>query len=78
MRRGLAPVAETGKSVMETPALWLRPLGAVAGLVVEVSGWEYIEDGSRQGRGLILLTPHLGCWEVAGQYISHRIPLTVM
>ena len=33
-------VAEAGKSVMEVPAVWLRPLERVAGLVVEVSGWE--------------------------------------
>src|ERR1700704_5287870 len=31
LRLRYAAVAETGKSVMETPALWLRPLGAVAG-----------------------------------------------
>src|SRR6267154_5476403 len=35
-----AAVAEAGKSVMEVPAVWLRPLGRVAGLVVEVNGWE--------------------------------------
>jgi Kdo2-lipid IVA lauroyltransferase/acyltransferase len=73
-----AAIAEGGKAVLEVPAIWLRPHRSVAALVVEVSGWEHIDAGAKLGRGLILLTPHLGCWEVAGQYISSRIPLTVM
>src|SRR6267154_1494226 len=35
-----AAVAEAGKSVMEVPAVWLRPFARVADLVVEGKGWE--------------------------------------
>lgn len=73
-----AAIAEGGKAVLELPAVWLQPLDAVARLVVAQSGWEHIDAGAKLGRGLILLTPHLGCWEIAGQYIASRIPLTVM
>jgi len=73
-----AVIAEIGKGVLELPAIWLRPHQAVADLVVEVSGWEYVEGGASRGKGVIMLTPHLGCWEVAGQYICRRIPITVM
>jgi KDO2-lipid IV(A) lauroyltransferase len=73
-----AAIAESGKAVMELPAIWLRPHDSAAGLVVEARGWEHVEAGLRRGKGLIMLTPHLGCWEVAAQYISRRIPLTVM
>jgi KDO2-lipid IV(A) lauroyltransferase len=71
-------VAEAGKSVMEVPAVWLRPLERVAGLVVEVSGWEHVDDGARRGKGVIVVTPHIGCWEVVGQYVASRMPITVM
>ena len=73
-----AAIVEGGKAVLELPAIWLRPHEAAAGLVVEARGWEHVDDGLRRGKGLIMLTPHLGCWEVAAQYISRRIPLTVM
>jgi KDO2-lipid IV(A) lauroyltransferase len=73
-----AVVAEMGKAVLETPAVWLRPLGGVAGLVVEVSGWNHIEEGMKRGRGVIIATPHIGCWEIVGQYVASRMPITVM
>lgn len=73
-----AAIAEGGKAALELPAIWLRPHRAVADLVTEVSGWEYVENGARLGRGLIMLTPHLGCWEVTAQYFSRRMPITVM
>ncbi|MGB7541345.1 MAG: lysophospholipid acyltransferase family protein [Burkholderiales bacterium] len=73
-----AAIAESGKGVLELPAIWLRPHQAVADLIVEVSGWEYVQGGATLGKGLIMLTPHLGCWEVAAQYFSRRMPITVM
>jgi Kdo2-lipid IVA lauroyltransferase/acyltransferase len=76
MRR--AAIAEGGKAVLELPAIWLRAHEAAAALVTQAQGWEHVEDAVRRGKGVILLTPHLGCWEVAAQYISLRVPLTVM
>ena len=76
LRRAVA--AEMGKAVLETPAVWLRPLEGVAGLVVGVSGWEYVDEGARRGRGVIIATPHIGCWEIVGQYVASRMPITVM
>jgi KDO2-lipid IV(A) lauroyltransferase len=73
-----AAVAEAGKSVMEVPAVWLRPLARVADLVVEVRGWEHMDDGAKRGKGVIVVTPHIGCWEICGQYIASRMPITVM
>ncbi len=71
-------VAETGKGLLELPAIWLRPQAALDRLVREVSGWEYVEDAKKSGKGIIILTPHLGCWEMVGQYVSRRMPLTAM
>jgi KDO2-lipid IV(A) lauroyltransferase len=73
-----AAIAEGGKAVLELPAVWLRDLNAVTQLVVDAEGWDRLEAALKLGRGLILLTPHLGCWEIAGQYIASRVPLTVM
>jgi len=73
-----AAALEAGKGVLETPALWLRPLTQVADLVLEARGWEYVEDGARRGNGVIIMTPHIGCWEIVGQYVASRMPITVM
>ena len=71
-------VTETGKTLVELPAIWLRPQRESADLVMAVEGWEHIQQAMEQKRGLVLLTPHLGCWEVSAQYFSLRYPLTVM
>lgn len=73
-----AAVAETGKSAMELPAIWMRSQEAAARLVVEVNGWALIERALAAGKGAILLTPHLGCWEVTAQYASRHFPITVL
>ena len=71
-------VAHTGMSAMELPAIWARRQDEVARLGVEVRGWELIEDALASGKGAILLTPHLGCWEITAQYASRRHPITVL
>lgn len=73
-----AAAIESGKGVLESPALWLRPLARVADLVVEIKGWERVEAAARRGKGVIIMTPHIGCWEVVGQYVASRMPITVM
>jgi KDO2-lipid IV(A) lauroyltransferase len=67
-------VAEAGKSLLELPAIWLRPHASVAGWVAQVSGWELVEAALARRRGIIFLTPHLGCFEITAQYYAWRAP----
>ncbi len=46
LRLRRAAVAEAGKGVLEALAVWLRPLRQVADLVVEVNGWEHVDDAA--------------------------------
>jgi KDO2-lipid IV(A) lauroyltransferase len=70
-------VAEAGKLVAELPRLWL---GAPA--PVRWDGAEHIEAASAAGRGLLFLTPHLGCFEITAQAYAARFgarrPMTVL
>ena len=70
---------ETGKLLLELGPLWLwrgeRALGLVRG---SVAGEEALADAVREKRGAILLTPHLGSWEMVGLYYSSRHPLTIL
>jgi len=70
-----AIAAETGRSVLELPKVWLRPLEEVAGRIVRVSGWDLVEGAWAQEEGIIFLTPHLGCFEITAQYYAHQSSL---
>jgi Kdo2-lipid IVA lauroyltransferase/acyltransferase len=71
-------IASAGCLITELPALWLRPHAQVASLVREVNGLELVKDAQAQGRGIVFLTPHHGCFEISAQYGSLLFPMTVM
>ena len=71
-------IANAGRSALELPRIWLRPLADAVAHVVKVSGWELVEAATRAARGIVYLTPHLGCFEVTAQYLSTHAPITVL
>jgi Kdo2-lipid IVA lauroyltransferase/acyltransferase len=71
-------VTEHGKGLMELPALWLRSSREIAALVRQVNGIEVVEAAEQVGRGIVYLTPHLGSFEVAAQWLALRAPMTVL
>lgn len=73
-----AAIAEAGKLLAELPAVWLRPRNRVADLVKEIRGLDLVEAARAQGRGIVFLTPHLGCFEVTAQVAAERFPITVL
>ena len=73
-----AAIAHAGKQFIELAKIWLRPLEDAVSQVVAVSGWELVEAATREGKGIIYLTPHLGCFEITAQYLSTKAPITVL
>lgn len=70
---------ETGKLLLELGPLWLWPGERVLALVQSsVAGEDALAEMVRRKQGAILLTPHLGAWEMAGLYYSSRHPLTIL
>ncbi len=72
-----ASVGQIGKSVLELPFIWFAPPERVLN-TVRVEDWAMVEAALARGRGLIFLTPHLGCFEVSAQVAAAKIPLTVL
>jgi KDO2-lipid IV(A) lauroyltransferase len=70
-------IAETGKGVAELAKVWFGAEEEVAALV-SCDTWHVVERAQRAGEGIIFLTPHLGCFEVAALYGAQRLPITVM
>lgn len=73
-----AAIAEAGKTLLELPKLWLRPRDEILARVVKVEGWQHVEAAHATGRGILFLTPHLGCFEITAQYYAAHRPITVL
>jgi KDO2-lipid IV(A) lauroyltransferase len=71
-------MVETGRTLMETGALWLRPASMTLRLIRQVDGVEHVEQAIAAGQGVILATPHLGAWEAAGLYCAARFDITCL
>lgn len=76
-RQWLDSVGESGKLVAELPRLWLgRPVP------VQWIGAQHVEGALALGRGVLFLTPHLGCFEITAQAYAQRYgqaqPMTVL
>jgi KDO2-lipid IV(A) lauroyltransferase len=50
----------------------------VSALVREVRGWELVEAARAAGAGIVFLTPHHGSFEICAQYITERLPMTIL
>lgn len=71
-------IQETGKSLLEVAAIWLRPQDKVVQLVRETPGWNHFESAMKTGKGVVVVAPHIGCWEIINQYLAARQPFTAM
>ncbi len=73
-----AAVAHAGRMAAETPRLWFG-----APVPVQWDGAELIEAAYAAGRGIVYLTPHMGCFEITAQGAATRFgatrgPITVL
>jgi len=71
-------VSEAGKSLLELFPVWLRSERNVLRLLRECHGWEHVETALKHGKGIIFLTPHMGCFEITSLYYAARHPITVL
>lgn len=74
----LPAVAAAGRLVAELPRLWMGR--AVA---IQWQGAQHIDKALQAGRGIVFLTPHLGCFEITAQAYAKRYgqqgkPMTVL
>jgi KDO2-lipid IV(A) lauroyltransferase len=70
-------IAESGKAIVELPFVWCARQERVT-RHVRMENWELVQRQLDAGRGIVFLTPHLGCFELTAQQVSLRQELTVM
>ncbi len=71
-------IAESGKAVLETIGIWRKKEADILSLVKKVHGWEIVKDALQRGKGIIFLTPHLGCFEITSIFYGSKHPITVL
>ena len=67
-------LAATGELMAEMGRVWLRPWSMLVPRI-NVCGDELIADALSQGRGVLVLVPHFGNWEVVGLHLAQLGPV---
>lgn len=68
--------AETGAMILETPKVWLRTEECLQRVSSDQEA--VVQDALAEGRGILYLTPHLGCFEITARHLVQYGPITVM
>lgn len=71
-------IAHAGRMAAETPRLWFG-----SPVPVQWDGTEVVDAAYAARRGIVFLTPHLGCFEITAQALAQRYhaehgPITVL
>jgi len=68
--------AESGAMILEIPKVWWRTRQCLA--ITRSDEESVVREALAEGRGVLYLTPHLGCFEIAARHLTQHGPLTVM
>lgn len=71
-------LVETGRAFAEMGMAWLWSPKRSLKKVRHINDEGLIESALAQGKGVILIAPHLGNWEILNLYLSDRYPFTAM
>lgn len=69
---------ESGKSLLETLAIWQKSDAELLDLVKQIHGWQHVESALNAKKGIIFLTPHMGCFEITSIYYGAKHPITIL
>lgn len=65
-------------TMLELGFAWMGEPGRVETSILEVHGRELLDEARAEGRGVIVLAPHFGNWEVLNFWLSGHFPFTAM
>jgi len=65
-------------SVADIGPSWLWPVERSLDCVSSIVGEEYLHASVAENRGVIVLLPHLGNWELLGPYLAAQYPITTL
>jgi len=65
-------IAAAGMVVSELPWVWMRSHTQTLNGLVKFDGAEHFEAAMRAGKGVIIMSPHIGSWEIGAQAIAEK------
>ena len=77
-RRIQASLRHSAATMLELGFAWIADPRRVDASIVEVHGRELLDEARAEGRGVIVLAPHFGNWEVLNFWLSSHFPFTAM
>lgn len=69
---------ETLCVLLESGRVWTRPRDHALRWVREVQGIEHLQSMWARGQGVLVAAPHLGNWELFGQFLASLGPLSIV
>jgi KDO2-lipid IV(A) lauroyltransferase len=67
-----------GQSYTEMGMSWMWPIPKVHKLITQVEGEEYLQEALDNDKGIIIIAPHLGNWEILNHFFRTYLFMTVM
>ncbi len=71
-------LSQTGQTLTELGLVWRGKQSQINALIQGIEGQTYLDAARATGRGVILLAPHSGAWELGGLYIALSTPMTTV
>lgn len=69
-------VRASGMLFSDSLWIWRNPNKALS--LVEVRNWDLVEAAIQEGHGLVMLTPHLGGFEIIPRVLAQHFPATIL
>lgn len=63
---------------LELPYLWAKRNAGKLDKIIRCDDWALIDDALAQGKGVILISPHIGAFEMLGPFYTRRHKATVI
>lgn len=78
IRLGSDVFAHFGREALRMVRYRNWPVEKVVQLVEKIDGWDRFEKARDRGRGVLIVTAHLGNWEVLSACFASRVPVAVV
>jgi KDO2-lipid IV(A) lauroyltransferase len=76
-RLARATLIESGKGALEVAWVWRNPHKALT-LVRNIKGEQLLADAMASGRPVVVLAPHVGCWELMNYWLSSHYDMHIL
>lgn len=73
-----ASVIETIQTSIEMASIWHRPATESLATITHTDNQPLMDAAYAKGKGVILIAPHFGNWELANQYAAAHYPMLAM